>query len=151
MGEKSKVNFLAGSLFVRREVFLAIGGYDTNIRCGMHSDLGIQLLCYLNSGKSKYKIYAIDKQLMNVYVQDGGSTRTDYAGYSHDALFFTTKYYDVLKKWAPEELANNYAVVAFNNYKLKKRKISVKYIVKAIRHNPTRLRNYLRFLKYSFA
>lgn len=147
-GEKVKVKFTCGSLIMKRIAYLAINGYDLNMPTGLQSEMGYRLLEYLK--KSDLTVSSIDQCLVNIYIHDGPRLRSDWQTLNSDCINFLNKTADYFKKWDRKELSNNYTVIAFYNYKLKKRRSSLYYLLKAIQYRPLRATNYLRFFKYAW-
>jgi glycosyltransferase involved in cell wall biosynthesis len=147
-GEKMMLKFTCGSLFIRKELFNAIGGYDAELRANIQTDLGYRLIDQLR--KTNYKIVTIRKYLIQINIHAGERIRTNWQRKSDGGAQFLKKHFNFLKKHDPKEISNICATIAFSNYKMNDRKKSVEYLLKAIQHNPTRLLNYFRFFKYRF-
>lgn len=148
-GERIKVKFTAGSLFIKRELFLESGGYDMEMPSGLQSQLGYTLLPYLH--KSHRKIVTIDQCLVQINIHNGHRVRTNWSELTVDCLRFVNKFRPYFEKWDRRELSNNYTVIAFYNYKAKKKKSAMGHMFRAIRYRPQRLSNYLRLVKYALA
>lgn len=145
-GQKKKVRFTCGSLFIRRPIYYDIKGYDVNMPTGLQSELGYRLIEHLKD--TPYQIVSVEDCLVLIYLHDGPRMRNDWKNLTVDCVRFVNKFYPYFKKWDRKELANNYAVIAYYNYRLKQRKESLSYLVKAIRFRPFDIRNYLRMIKY---
>jgi glycosyltransferase involved in cell wall biosynthesis len=146
-GKKACVKFTAGSMFVRRSLYLESGGYDMKMPSGLQSQLGYTLLEYLH--KTKLTIGSANQCLMQINVHNGMRVRTEWNTLTVDCLSFVNKFLPYFKRWDRKELSNNYTVIAYYNYRAKKRKESVIYLTKAIRYRPQRVSNYVRLVKYS--
>ncbi|WP_121356705.1 glycosyltransferase family A protein [Flavisolibacter nicotianae] len=146
-GEKVKVKFTAGSLFIKRELFLESGGYDMEMPSGLQSQLGYTLLPYLH--QSHLKIVTIDQCLVQINIHNGQRARTQWGELTVDCLRFVNKFHPYFEKWDRRELSNNYTVIAFYNYKAGQRKPAMSHLVRAIRYRPQRVSNYLRLVKYT--
>ncbi|HEU4903851.1 MAG TPA: glycosyltransferase family A protein, partial [Flavisolibacter sp.] len=146
-GKKTNVKFTAGSMFIRRSLYLASGGYDMKMPSGLQSQLGYTLLEYLD--RTKLKIVSINRCLVQINVHTGQRVRTEWNTLTVDCLSFVNKFLPYFKRWDRKELSNNYTVIAYYNYRAKKRKESVIYLIKAIRYRPQRVSNYVRLVKYS--
>src|SRR6187549_2209978 len=68
-GEKMMLKFTCGSLFIRKELFNAIGGYDADLRANIQTDLGYRLIDQLR--KTSYKIVTIRKYLIQINIHAG--------------------------------------------------------------------------------
>jgi glycosyltransferase involved in cell wall biosynthesis len=146
-GEKIRVKFTCGSLFIRRKVFDAIGGYDSSLKANIQTDLGLRLITHIK--KHGLEIATIDKNLVQINIHGGPRIRTNWKKKSEGGIQFLEKHYNFISKHNPKEIANICATIAYSNYKLHNRKQSVHYILKAIKHNPYRWYNYLRAVKYA--
>lgn len=144
--KKVKVRFTCGSLFVKRHVFSDIQGYDIQMPTGLQSELGYRLIEYLKN--TNLQIISIEDCLVKIYFHDGPRMRTDWKSLTIDCVRFVEKFYPYFKRWDKRELANNYAVIAYYNYKLKQRRDSLLYLAKAIWFKPFDVKNYLRIIKY---
>ena len=147
-GKKQHVKFTCGSLFIRRQIFLDLGGYDLTMPTGLQSELGYRILEYLQH--TPLKIVSIPKALVNIYVHDGPRLRTNWDRLSKTCLVFVNKHFQYFRKWDRKQLSNNYAVIAYYNYRNHDRKNAIFFIVKAIRYKPWRVSNYVRMVKYAF-
>ena len=143
-GEKVKVKFTCGSLFMRRTVFNAINGYDDSLKAGIQTDLGYRLIAYLRT--TNYKIVTNDAYLVQINIHGGPRIRTNYEKVGEGGIQFLNKHEKVISK---TEIADICATIAFSSYKVNKRGRSLKYLLKAIKNNPTRLHNYARIVKYT--
>lgn len=146
-GKKANVKFTAGSMFVRRTLYLASGGYDMKMPSGLQSQLGYTLLEYLH--KTNLQIASVNQCLMQINIHNGQRVRTEWNTLTVDCLSFVNKFLPYFQRWDRKELSNNYTVIAYYNYRAKKRKESVIYLTKAIRYRPQRISNYVRLVKYS--
>jgi glycosyltransferase involved in cell wall biosynthesis len=146
-GEKKKVKFTCGSLFIKRSLFMDIKGFDTEMPTGLLSELGYRLIQRLKD--TDLDIVSIEECLVIIYLHGGPRLRNDWKSLTVDCARFVNKFYDYFIKWDKSELARNYVVIAYYNWKLKDRKESFSYLVKAIRLRPFNIKNYLRVIKYA--
>ena len=146
-GRTVKLKFTCGSLFIRRSVFCEVGGYDPEMKSNIQTDLGYRLLAHLKN--TNYDLLSIDQSLVQLNIHDGERIRTNWTKVKEGGLQLIRKHYDIIKNSGPEEISNMYMVVAFSNYKLKKRGEAMRFALKAIRHSPLQWKNYLKCLKYS--
>jgi glycosyltransferase involved in cell wall biosynthesis len=147
-GSKMSLKFTSGSMLIRREIFNKIGGYDTALPASIQTDLGYRLVSELQL--SEYRVVTIPDCLVQINVHAGNRVRTDWQKKSDGGTKFLMKHFKLLENNDPKEISNICATIAFSHYKLNNRKQSVKYLLKAIRHNPVRLVNYARMVKYRF-
>ncbi|MHA4842616.1 glycosyltransferase family 2 protein [Flavitalea antarctica] len=147
-GEKMMLKFTCGSLFIRKSLFHAIGGYDVELRANIQTDLGYRLIDEIR--KTDYKIVTVRKFLIQINIHAGERIRTNWQRKSDGGAQFLKKHFAFLQTHDPKEISNICATIAFSNYKMNDRKKSMEYLLKAIKHNPTRILNYLRIVKYRF-
>jgi glycosyltransferase involved in cell wall biosynthesis len=147
-GQQMQLKFTCGSLFIRRDLFNAIGGYDSSLRSNIQTDLGYRLLEHLRN--TSLRIVPIDEYLVQINVHEGERIRTNWQKRRDGGVQFIRKHYDFIRRNDPKEVSNIYASIAFSSYKLKRRVESLQFLIKAIQHNPVRLRNYFRIIKYAF-
>lgn len=147
-GQQMRLKFTCGSLFIRRDVFNAIGGYDSGLRSNIQTDLGYRLLEHLRN--TSLRIVTINDYLVQINVHEGERIRTNWQKRRDGGVQFIHKHYDFIRRNDPKEVSNIYASIAFSSYKLKRRGESIQYLIKAIQHNPVRVRNYFRIFKYAF-
>jgi glycosyltransferase involved in cell wall biosynthesis len=146
-GKKIRFKFTCGSLFIKTSIFRILGGYDAELKSNIQTDLGYRLVDYLE--KTGNKIVAVDEYLVQINIHAGPRIRTNWEKRRIGGMQFLEKHYDFIYKNNPSEISNIYAVIAFSNYKLKQRKESVRYVLKAIKVQPYTPINYLRVLKYA--
>lgn len=147
-GKNYRVKFTCGSFFIRKSIFEAIGGYDISMRSNIQTDLCIRLIHYLQS--KDLKVFGIDKFLVQINIHDQPRIRNNWAKVRDGSLQLLNKHYDLIYKHDPKTTSIFYSIIAHSSFKLKNRKDAITYMSKAIKTNPKKIRNYLRFLKYSF-
>lgn len=146
-GKTFFLKFTCGSLFIRRQVFEAIGGYDATLKSNIQTDLGYRLLVHLR--ESNKNAVVINEYLVQINVHDGERIRTNWKRRREGGIQFIEKHYRFIYQHDKKEIANIYSVIAHSSYKLRHRQESVRYLFKAIRHNPVRWINYMRMFKYA--
>jgi glycosyltransferase involved in cell wall biosynthesis len=147
-GETFHLKFTCGSLFIKRSVFLAIGGYDATLKSTIQTDLGYRLLMYLKN--TKLQAVGINEHLVQINIHEGERIRTNWKKRREGGIQFIEKHYRFIYENDRKEIANIYSTIAFSSYKLRNRSESVQYLIKAIRHNPLGWINYMRVFKYAF-
>ena len=147
-GETFHLKFTCGSLFIKRSVFEDIGGYDASLRSNIQTDLGYRLLAYLKN--TALKAVVINEYLVQINIHEGERIRTNWKRIREGGIQFINKHYSFMYENDRKEIANVYSTIAFSSYKLRKRSESLRYMMKAIRHNPVRWVNYMRVVKYAF-
>jgi glycosyltransferase involved in cell wall biosynthesis len=146
-GKIIRLKFTCGSLFIKRSIFSAIGGYDAELKSNIQTDLGYRLVAYLE--KLGTKIVAVDDYLVQINIHTGPRIRTNWEKRRIGGMQFLKKHYDFIYENNRDEISDIYAVIAFSNYKLRQRRESIRYLLKAIRVKPYTAINYLRVLKYA--
>lgn len=147
-GETVRYKFTCGSLFLKKHVLTDIGGYDPGMKCNIQTDLGYRLLTYLK--EKNQKIVAVDEYLVQINLHDGPRIRTNWEKRRDGTKQFLEKHYKFIRENMPGDIISSYAIIAFSNYKLRKRKESLEYLLKVIRLNPLVPGNYFRVIKYAF-
>lgn len=147
-GKTIRLKFTCGSCFIRRSVFLEIGGYDADLKANIQTDLGYRLLSFLRNTNLKTVVLE-DQYLMQINAHDGERIRNNWRKRRDGSVQFIDKHYKFLLENDKKEIANIYSSIAFSSHKLKERAESVRFLFKAIKHNPSRMVNYVRIVKYS--
>lgn len=137
----------AGTLFFRRELYIAIGGFDVAIRSGMQTEFGIRLL-KLTAERNK-KILSADQCLVKFHDHHGPKMRNDWNELTNDTQLMINKLYRYYYENDKQQLANNFAVLAYYHHKANHKLKALKNVIAAIRLQPFRFSNYLRAVKYS--
>ncbi len=147
-GNQMRLKFTCGSLFIRKNIFDTIGGYDHTMKSNIQTDLGFRLIAYLAT--TSFKIVTLDHFLVQINIHDGPRIRTNWNRRKEGGVQFIKKHFQFLYENDKKELANFYSSIAFCSYKLRHRIDSCLFLSKAIWYNPSRPRNYLRLVKYAF-
>lgn len=147
-GETVRYKFTCGSLFLKKYIFFDIGGYDPEMKCNIQTDLGYRLLTYLR--KTNQRILPVDEYLIQINLHDGPRIRTNWEKRRDGTKQFLNKHYHFIMENMPRDIISSYAIIAFSNYKLRKRKESLQYLFKVIRLNPLAPGNYFKVVKYAF-
>ncbi|RIJ42775.1 glycosyltransferase family 2 protein [Pontibacter oryzae] len=145
-GNNQRLKFTAGSFFIRKDLFFEVGKYDSQMSANQHTDLGFRLMIVLK-GK-KLKVLPIEKPLVQINVHEGDRIRTNWEKIRHGNLRFIEKHHDFMSNSDKRGISNFYAISAFASYKLKQRKDSLTYMIKAIKYNPGSYINYVRLVRY---
>lgn len=140
------VKFTAGSLFIKKEIFNAVNGYDVELLSNHHTDLGYRLLIYWEN--HPFKISKVDKCLIQINVHEGARIRTNWEKVSLGTLTFVKKHNTFLKKHKRDFLSNSYSVIAHSFFKLNNKANALSFTAKAIKYRPLYFKNYLRFVRY---
>lgn len=145
-GEEVSLKFTAGSMFIKRNLFQKVGGYDISLDANQHTDLGYRLMLALE--ETNYKVVSINKPLVIINVHEGLRIRTNWEKVLNGGLQFIDKHFDLLKKNDKKEISNIYGVIAYAYKNLNKKDQSLKYLLRAIKYNPLAFKNYYRLFKY---
>lgn len=145
-GKTWKLKFTCGSLFIKRSVFEAIGGYDADLKANIQTDLGYRLLAYLRT--TNMEAVVLNDYLVQINAHDGERIRNNWKKRRDGSIQFINKHYRFIYENDRKEISNIYSSIAFSSYKLKERAESVRYLIKAIKHNPLHFINYIRIVKY---
>jgi glycosyltransferase involved in cell wall biosynthesis len=146
-GETIRYKFTCGSLFLKKHILLDIGGYDPELKCNIQTDLGYRLIGYLMN--TNRKIVAVSEYLVQINLHDGPRIRTNWEKRREGTKQFLDKHYKFIRQNMPQDIVSSYAIIAYSNYKLKKRKESLQYLLKVIKLRPLTPANYLKFIKYA--
>nr|WP_315817030.1 glycosyltransferase family A protein [Paraflavitalea speifideiaquila] len=133
-GKTIYLKFTCGSLFIRRTIFNAIQGYDATLKSNIQTDLGYRLLAWLRN--SSLNAVVVNEYLVQINVHEGERIRTNWKRRREGGIQFIKKHYGFIYENDRREIANIYSTIAYSSYKLRQRNESVKYLLKAIRHNP---------------
>jgi hypothetical protein len=147
-GETVRIKVTCGSLILKKDIFIEIGGYDSEMRSNIQTDLAYRLLSYLK--KTNRTIVTVDEYLLQINIHDGPRIRTNWEKRRDGTKQFLKKHYNYILENSPEDILSGYRIIAFSNYKLKERKESLRYLFKVIRINPFIPSNYLKIIKYAF-
>jgi glycosyltransferase involved in cell wall biosynthesis len=146
-GETIRYKFTCGSLFLKKHILFDIGGYDPELKCNIQTDLGYRLIGYLMN--TNRKIVAVSEYLVQINLHDGPRIRTNWEKRREGTKQFLDKHYKFIRQNMPQDIVSSYAIIAYSNYKLKKRKESLQYLLKVIKLRPLTPANYLKFIKYA--
>lgn len=143
MFDNYQLNFLAGTLLLKRKYFLEAGGYDVDLSSGQHTELLFRLLPVFE--KFNVTIKLINVVLVIIHIHHGERIRTNYDGIFRGST-------RTLKKHQQRFLRNagfhfNYtsiaAVMAMRTNRLPEAR---KYLWIAIKIRPFDLKSYVRFM-----
>ncbi len=136
------------ALIMRKTVFDAIGGFDSNLKSSHFTDISIRL--YQQLMKTKLQIIPILECLIRVHIHSGPRIRNNWNLVKEGSIQFTKKHADFIKDLSKEYLADTYGVIAFACFRVKERRNAIKYSLLAIKYKPMKYKYYLRLLKYTF-
>ena len=142
-----KIKFTCGSLFIRRTAFNAIGGYDIELKSNIQTDLGYRLITYLKS--VNLKVVGLEEYLVQINIHNGPRIRTSWEKTRTGGIQFFNKHHQYFQKYDPVGLSYICGSIAFSSYKSKKRGEAIRFLLKAIKYNPSRWSNYAKLVKYA--
>ncbi|MDR5590575.1 glycosyltransferase family A protein [Christiangramia sp. SM2212] len=137
------INFLAGTLMLKKEFFLEAGGYDTELSSGQHTELLMRLIPVFKNYNTK--IIAINKILVQIHLHQGDRIRKNYEGIFKGSTRTLKKHRSLFRK--DPEMHFNYnsiaAVMALRTNRLKEARF---YLREAVKIKPLEPRTYFRYL-----
>lgn len=134
-----------GVFIVKRDLFLKVGGYDTELQSGQHTELSIRLIPYIQGIDGL--IINIYESLIKIHIHLGerirGNNKAKYLGskltLEKHPLFFNER----------RDLKSKYeGVVAYNASRIGLKKEGFKYSYKSFKTSPS-MKRFLRIIKYS--
>tara|TARA_R100000935_G_scaffold58815_1_gene98190 strand:- start:2506 stop:3381 length:876 start_codon:yes stop_codon:yes gene_type:complete len=137
------LNFLAGSLLLKRSLFLQIGGFDIDLQSGHHTDLLLRLLPVLK--RNKIDIINIPMSLLVIYCHSGMKIRTNSYSVYKGTLSLLEKHHLHFKKNKRENI-NYLAVAGYNALKIHKIKEAKSLLRKAFLIRPWNIKSFLRII-----
>ncbi len=111
------LNYLAGSLLLRRTLFLEVGGFDISLQSGHHTDLLLRLLSVFE--KYKVNIINIPESLLKIHSHSGSKIRANNNSVYNGTMLLLKKHEVRFKKNKNEQI-NYLAVAALSAIKLGK-------------------------------
>src|SRR5690606_1374730 len=86
---------MAGAFIVRRELLIAIGGYDERLPAAQNQDLGLRIIEHIQRQGLKGKIGTTDEVIIDVYAQEARSRASRYGDrYAQASRIFLERYSD---------------------------------------------------------
>ena len=126
-----------------REIFLAIGGFDPQLKSGQHTEMSYRLIPYLN--EHNLKIANIMEPLIRVHVHEGPRIRYNYNAIFEGSTRTLFKHEELFKK-DRQRLINYLSVAGVSGVRTKRYKEAKNYFLRALKQNPYRLRYWFRWL-----
>jgi glycosyltransferase involved in cell wall biosynthesis len=146
-GSTLTARLTCGCFFFTKKNYEAIGGYDVSIKSGMQTELGLRLLRHTHENGEQ--ILSVYKCLVKIYVHEGVRMRNDWRTLVHDTSLMLQKLYNYYYDNDKKQLSNNYAVLAYYQYRAEKKRAALVSLLKAIKFRPFYFTNYARAIKYS--
>lgn len=139
--------FLAGSYAIRREKFLAAGGFDQQLPSGHHTELSIRLIPLLDNGTLKK--FHIPKALVNIQEHGGPKIRKNWKAIFEGAVAILDKHERYLATSRFPWLESYHVVAANAASHLGMKKVALHHGWRAIKSKPGNVKHWLRLLRYS--
>lgn len=136
-----KANYLAGTILMKKEFFLNIGGYDTELRAGQHTDLVIRLSQMIF--QKNIKLSNIFKALVIIHLHSGERIRHNYEAIYLGSSRTLVKYKELFKKH-PDKHFDYLSVAGVNAMRTNRVKEGLKYFGLAQRVKPLNIKNLSR-------
>jgi glycosyltransferase involved in cell wall biosynthesis len=137
-------NFLAGAFLLRRELFLELGGYRTELRANQHTELGFRLvdLC----SERGWSCVHVDQALVVSHRHRGPRIRNDSRAVLEATEYMLDHYRERLQRH-PGDYTDYLAVAGALATRLGEGRRARRHLVEAIRFDPRGLKNYFRLLR----
>ncbi len=137
------INFLSGTLMIKKSYFLDSGGYDTQLTSGQHTELLIRFLPIIK--KYNVEIVAIKKSLVIIHLHKGERIRNNF-----DNIFLgstrTLRKHNFLFAKHPEMHFNYTSIAAVMAMRTGRKKEARQYLLKASKIKPFKIKTYARLL-----
>lgn len=108
-------NFLAGTLLIKKEIFLDVGGYDIFLSSGHHTDLMLRIVPFLVHNKMESR--NVMKSLLIIHAHSGNKIRKNHRAVYEGTIKLLSKH-KVLFQNNPEEHFNYISVAGYHAMKL---------------------------------
>lgn len=138
--------FLAGTYLIRRSLFLQIGGFDTALKSGHHTDLSIRLIQLID--QKKITEVRVNHALVKIYDHAGEKIRANWSAVYEGSRAILEKNFEFMKKSDLPWLQSYYTVLARSANALKLKKDAIRYGWKAITTSPLTIKNWPRLIRY---
>ncbi len=140
--------FLAGTFIIKKNIFQSIGGYDTRLKSGHHTDLLLRLVQFLNG--TSVRIVNIMKPLVKIHVHEGMKIRFDHKAVLSGTLVLINKHEKIFAK-NRGDYQDFLNVAAVNAFRAGENTLGKKLIFKAYKLNPLQIKNLLRLVAANFS
>lgn len=87
--------FLAGTYLIRRNLFLTVGGFDTALKSGHHTDLSIRLIQLID--QKKIAAVSVNQTLVKIYDHSGEKIRSNWRAVYDGSRVILEKNFDFMK------------------------------------------------------
>lgn len=141
------VNFIAGAFLLKKNIFNAVGGYDTEFKANQHLDLGVRVLKYINDNNLLVK--KIDFPLVNIIKRNISGIRNNHYNVLSSTILFLNKYSSLLRS-SPQTVYTYNLICSYRSRKMGYLIKSIKFASIAIAQNPKKLKGYKYLLAAIF-
>lgn len=134
---------MAGCFWMRRDMLLSIGGYDTTLKAAQNQDLGLRYLTLArDEGIPNASFVSTETVVIDVYAQEATSRMQRYgSSYADAAREFFNRYAERLRA-DPRTRADYLRIISRDLRREGERIDAVRAAVRACRTTPTDVRNY---------
>jgi len=140
-----KYKMTNGGVFtLKKKDFINIGGYDTKVKAGQHTELSFRLIPYLINKKKE--IITIDKSLIKIHHHDGPRIRTN-AKMKHEGALYNLNKHQTFFKTRKKAKSRYLGIVGVNLYLNGDKCEGIKYLWKSFLLDAN-LKNFVRFIRY---
>lgn len=138
-----KASYLAGTILLKKKFFEEIGGYDTALPAGQHTDLIIRLSQLIF--KRKIKLCNIYEPLVVIHLHTGARIRNNYEAI-YQSSSRTLEKYSELFKIHPDKHFDYLSVAGVNAMRTNRVNEGLKYFRLAQKVKPLNLKNFTRLI-----
>jgi tetratricopeptide (TPR) repeat protein len=136
--------FTNGGVFLMyRKIFQAIGGFDSELKSGQHTEMSYRLIPYLI--ENQLKIANIMEPLIKVHVHDGPRIRYNANAIFEGSTRTLLKHGELFKK-DRQRYINYLSVAGVSGVRTKRYEEAKRYFQKALEQNPYRVRYWFRWM-----
>lgn len=141
------LNYLAGSLLIKKEFFLETGGFDISLPAGHHTDLLLRLIPVFE--KNNVKIENISEPLLTIHSHSGNKIRSNNSSVYHGTMSLLKKHHLKFKNNRKDHI-NYLGVAAVSALKMGEIKEGKKLLRKAFIIMPYRKKSLFRVIAVQF-
>ena len=148
MFHDQRLNYLAGTFAVHRNIFDAVGGYAEELRFAENTELALRIIEYCI--KNNLSIQCIDKPLLHYYPSSFNSQESMTAEQTSRRLYAVKYFLEHHRKAFERDkkaLANYLAIAGVNAGRLGLHEEAKSFLLQAIKTTPSNWRNYARFAR----
>lgn len=132
-------HFEAGQVALRRELFLAVGGYSTAIRYGQHTEMAIRLFC----ARDRRPLPAVVPNALVIVYRRGPGDR-DYGSARAESANYVLKHHPGCRRQLPHLWASYQTIVGVDLARRKFLREARRHFGRALRSEPLQWRHLVR-------